>query len=110
MTKVLTKFCLFFQNGFFFKVMKGELPPIPQHLKNETKDFIQQCLRMKPEDRPSARELLEHPFVAHAPPQPTFAAAASASGLQADSLRFCNCYTLSLGSFFLPQCINSMCN
>ncbi|CAM6037769.1 unnamed protein product [Sphagnum compactum] len=74
--------------GFFFKVTKGELPPIPQHLKNETKDFIQQCLRVKPEDRPSARELLEHPFVAHAPPRPTFAAAASASGLQADSLRF----------------------
>jgi len=75
--------------GFFFKVTKGELPPIPQHLKNETKDFIQQCLRVNPEDRPSARELLEHPFVAHAPPHPTFAAAASASGLQADdSLRF----------------------
>jgi serine/threonine protein kinase len=34
------------QCGFVFKVTKGELPPIPQHLKNETKDFIQQCLRL----------------------------------------------------------------
>ncbi|CAK9882728.1 unnamed protein product [Sphagnum jensenii] len=70
--------------GFFFKVTKGELPPIPQHLKSETKDFIQQCLRVKPEERPSARELLEHPFVSHAPP--TFAAAAAASGLWHDML------------------------
>jgi serine/threonine protein kinase len=72
------------QCGFFFKVTKGELPPIPQHLKSETKDFIQQCLRVKPEERPSARELLEHPFVSNAPP--TFAAAASASGLWHDML------------------------
>jgi hypothetical protein len=36
---------IFIQCGFFVKVTKGELPPIPQHLKNETKDFIQQCLR-----------------------------------------------------------------
>ncbi|CAK9231324.1 unnamed protein product [Sphagnum troendelagicum] len=70
--------------GFFFKVTKGELPPIPPHLNSETKDFIRRCLRVKPEERPSARELLEHPFVAHA--LPTFAAAASASGLRADLL------------------------
>jgi serine/threonine protein kinase len=76
--------CAIMQCGFFFKVTKGELPPIPPHLNSETKDFIRRCLRVKPEERPSARELLEHPFVAHA--LPTFAAAASASGLRADLL------------------------
>ena len=32
----------------------------------ELSDFLQRCLQKKPGDRPTARELLEHPFVKEA--------------------------------------------
>ncbi|GFP97516.1 mitogen-activated protein kinase kinase kinase yoda [Phtheirospermum japonicum] len=38
-------------------------PPIPETLSAEGKDFLQQCFQRRPEDRPSAVKLLEHPFV-----------------------------------------------
>ncbi|CAM6086087.1 unnamed protein product [Calypogeia fissa] len=63
--------------SFFFKLNKGELPPIPQHLSQSCQDFIKQCLQFRPEDRPTASQLLLHPFVANAPA--TAAAAASVS-------------------------------
>ncbi|XP_024374811.1 uncharacterized protein [Physcomitrium patens] len=50
--------------GFVFNVVKGVLPPIPEHLSDKAKDFISQCLRKRPEDRPTVKELLLHPFVA----------------------------------------------
>lgn len=40
-----------------------ELPTIPDHLSEEGKDFVRLCLRREPLDRPSAAQLLEHPFV-----------------------------------------------
>jgi len=45
-----------------------ELPTIPDHLSNEGKDFVRKCLQRNPYDRPSASELLDHPFVKHAAP------------------------------------------
>ncbi|KAI8643959.1 kinase-like domain-containing protein [Parasitella parasitica] len=38
-------------------------PAIPENISDEAKDFLGQCLRIKPEDRPTATELLAHPFV-----------------------------------------------
>ncbi|KAL9538821.1 hypothetical protein MBANPS3_010648 [Mucor bainieri] len=38
-------------------------PAIPENISDEAKDFLAQCLRIKPEDRPTATELLQHPFV-----------------------------------------------
>ncbi|CAO3613261.1 unnamed protein product [Mucor fragilis] len=38
-------------------------PAIPENISDEAKDFLGQCLRIKPEDRPTATELLQHPFV-----------------------------------------------
>ncbi|XP_073123336.1 mitogen-activated protein kinase kinase kinase 5-like isoform X2 [Henckelia pumila] len=38
-------------------------PPIPETLSAEGKDFLQWCFQRKPEDRPSAVKLLEHPFL-----------------------------------------------
>ncbi|KAI9475750.1 MAG: hypothetical protein EXX96DRAFT_601658 [Benjaminiella poitrasii] len=38
-------------------------PAIPEHISDEAKDFLRQCLQIKPEDRPTAIELLQHPFV-----------------------------------------------
>lgn len=60
--------------GFFFKVKRGEVPLIPKHLSPEGKDFIVRCMKFKPHDRPTATELLQHPFVANVPtPEPTIA-------------------------------------
>lgn len=49
--------------GFLFKVKKGELPPMPDNLSLEGKDFVYRCLKFHAQDRPTASELLQHPFV-----------------------------------------------
>ncbi|KAI4345596.1 hypothetical protein L6164_012702 [Bauhinia variegata] len=38
-------------------------PPIPEHLSAEAKDFLLKCLQEEPNLRPSASELLQHPFI-----------------------------------------------
>ncbi|MED6135834.1 hypothetical protein PIB30_050382 [Stylosanthes scabra] len=45
-----------------------ELPTIPDNLSSEGKDFVIKCLQRNPHNRPSARELLDHPFVKCAAP------------------------------------------
>uniref|UniRef100_A0A7N0UPN1 mitogen-activated protein kinase kinase kinase n=1 Tax=Kalanchoe fedtschenkoi TaxID=63787 RepID=A0A7N0UPN1_KALFE len=45
-----------------------ELPAIPDHLSEEGKDFVKQCLQRNPMHRPSAAQLLEHPFVKNTAP------------------------------------------
>jgi len=47
----------------FFMIGRGEQPPIPNYLSKEAQDFIGQCVRVDPDNRPSASQLLEHPFV-----------------------------------------------
>ncbi|XP_078180041.1 mitogen-activated protein kinase kinase kinase NPK1-like isoform X4 [Carex rostrata] len=38
-------------------------PPIPEHLSSEAKDFLLKCLQEEPGLRPTASDLLQHPFV-----------------------------------------------
>ncbi|XP_021283256.1 mitogen-activated protein kinase kinase kinase YODA-like isoform X2 [Herrania umbratica] len=45
-----------------------ELPPIPDYLSDEGKDFVRQCLQRNPLHRPTAVQLLDHPFVKCAAP------------------------------------------
>ncbi|XP_025012121.2 mitogen-activated protein kinase kinase kinase YODA [Ricinus communis] len=45
-----------------------DLPAIPDHLSDEGKDFVRQCLQRNPLHRPTAAQLLEHPFVKSAAP------------------------------------------
>lgn len=45
-----------------------ELPPIPDHLSEDGKDFVKLCLQRDPSHRPTAAQLLEHPFVKNAAP------------------------------------------
>lgn len=45
-----------------------ELPAIPDHLSDEGKDFVRKCLQRNPLHRPTAKQLLEHPFVNNVAP------------------------------------------
>jgi mitogen-activated protein kinase kinase kinase YODA len=40
-----------------------ELPPIPDYLSEHCRDFIRKCLQRDPSQRPTAVELLQHPFI-----------------------------------------------
>ncbi|PSS04377.1 Mitogen-activated protein kinase kinase kinase [Actinidia chinensis var. chinensis] len=45
-----------------------DLPAIPDHLSDDGKNFVRQCLQRNPLHRPTAEKLLEHPFVKNAAP------------------------------------------
>ncbi|XP_056844978.1 mitogen-activated protein kinase kinase kinase 1-like isoform X2 [Raphanus sativus] len=45
-----------------YRIGKGELPDIPDTLSLDARDFIIRCLRVNPKERPTAAELLNHPF------------------------------------------------
>ncbi|CAA7013299.1 unnamed protein product [Microthlaspi erraticum] len=40
-----------------------DIPEIPDHLSNDAKNFIRLCLQRNPTVRPTAAQLLEHPFL-----------------------------------------------
>ncbi|KAL5727112.1 mitogen-activated protein kinase kinase kinase [Ranunculus cassubicifolius] len=54
-----------------FRIGKGEPPPIPNSISKTARDFILRCLRVKADDRPTAAQLLEHPFVKRSLPLPS---------------------------------------
>ncbi|PIN19012.1 MEKK [Handroanthus impetiginosus] len=62
-----------------FKIGKGERPPIPISLSGDARDFILQCLQIDPSLRPTAAQLLDHPFVKR--PLPTSSGFASPHSL-----------------------------
>ncbi|KAL6635196.1 hypothetical protein ACP70R_027867 [Stipagrostis hirtigluma subsp. patula] len=45
------------------KIGRGIPPEIPNTLSEDARDFIKRCVQANPNDRPSAAQLLEHPFV-----------------------------------------------
>lgn len=50
-----------------FRICRGELTPIPDSLSRDARDFILNCLQVNPNDRPTAAQLLDHPFVKKPP-------------------------------------------
>lgn len=61
-----------------YRIGKGTPPPVPETLSHDARDFILKCLRVKPEDRPTAAQLLGHAFVVRPPPLTTSAGDESA--------------------------------
>ena len=51
-----------------FKVSTGNIPPIPETLSSEGKDFLRCCFQRDPAERPSASMLLKHPFLKNLEP------------------------------------------
>ncbi|KAL5213513.1 hypothetical protein ABZP36_024360 [Zizania latifolia] len=45
------------------KIGRGIPPEIPTTLSEDARDFIMRCVKANPNDRPSATQLLDHPFV-----------------------------------------------
>ncbi|XP_066319652.1 mitogen-activated protein kinase kinase kinase 1-like [Miscanthus floridulus] len=45
------------------KIGRGIPPEIPNTLSEDARDFIKKCVQANPNDRPSAAQLFEHPFV-----------------------------------------------
>ncbi|KAF8376756.1 hypothetical protein HHK36_031575 [Tetracentron sinense] len=48
-----------------FKIWNGIPPPIPNFQSRDARDFILQCLQVNPDNRPTAAQLLHHPFVSN---------------------------------------------
>ncbi|CAO3667237.1 hypothetical protein CU097_009917 [Rhizopus azygosporus] len=46
-----------------FKIVEDECPPIPDGVSAELHDFLMLCFRKNPIDRPTASELLDHPWI-----------------------------------------------
>lgn len=55
---------LYPQVAAIFKIGNSkDIPEIPDHLSNDAKSFLRLCLRRDPSGRPTALQLLDHPFV-----------------------------------------------
>ena len=61
--RVDVRFCANEQVKALLAIGRGELPKIPDILSLDARDFIAKCLKVNPEERPTAAELLKHPFV-----------------------------------------------
>lgn len=78
-----------------------ELPAIPEQLSDEAKDFVRKCLQREPRHRPTAAQLLEHPFVKNAAtlekpnisPAPSDPPCAGANGIKS-VVHFCSFFCL----------------
>ncbi|CAJ1935934.1 unnamed protein product [Sphenostylis stenocarpa] len=46
-----------------FLIGRGKPPPIPEYLSKDAQDFIRECLQVNPNERPTAAQLLDHPFL-----------------------------------------------
>ncbi|KAG0451219.1 hypothetical protein HPP92_026337 [Vanilla planifolia] len=51
----------------FYRIGRGDQPPVPHHLSKDAQDFIKLCVQVDPDSRPTAAQLLQHPFVHRSP-------------------------------------------
>ncbi|MED6191452.1 hypothetical protein PIB30_000552 [Stylosanthes scabra] len=90
--------------AIFKIILLEKLPEAPDHLSEEGKDFVRLCLQRNPKDRPSAAQLLEHPFVKKATPERTILTAhpSEAPPAVVDALRS---MVKAIGSVYILSCI-----
>jgi serine/threonine protein kinase len=43
-----------------FRIVKDDMPPLPQGLSEDLNSFLQTCFKKDPTERPSATELFDH--------------------------------------------------
>ena len=46
-----------------YRIVDDDLPPIPDVCSEEMRDFLMQCFKKDPADRPNAERLFEHPWL-----------------------------------------------
>ncbi|EPS68019.1 hypothetical protein M569_06750, partial [Genlisea aurea] len=46
-----------------YQIGHGQLPRVPKTLSKDAQDFILKCLQVNPDHRPTAAQLLHHPFI-----------------------------------------------
>ncbi|KAK9989164.1 hypothetical protein SO802_029403 [Lithocarpus litseifolius] len=63
-----------------FMIGKGKPPLVPDSLSRDARDLILKCLQVNPNDRPTATQLLDHPFVTR--PQNSFGPASPRNSIQ----------------------------
>ncbi len=56
-------YCDLDQYPALFRIANDPHPPIPEGLSNECRDFLLQCFQKEPQVRPTAQELLKHPWL-----------------------------------------------
>ena len=51
-----------------YKMVNDGCPPLPDDISEDTEDFLRKCFIFDPDERPSAKDLLNHPWiVSHVP-------------------------------------------
>jgi serine/threonine protein kinase len=46
-----------------YRIVEDDLPPIPDACSEDMRDFLMQCFKKNPVDRPRAEMLFEHPWL-----------------------------------------------
>lgn len=46
-----------------YRIVEDKMPPIPDACSDEMRDFLTQCFKKDPADRPNAENLFEHPWL-----------------------------------------------
>lgn len=49
-----------------YRIVDDDLPPIPEACSEDMRDFLMQCFKKNPVERPSAEMLFEHPWLKQA--------------------------------------------
>jgi len=46
-----------------YRIVDDDMPPVPGACSEDMRDFLMQCFKKNPADRPSAEKLFEHPWL-----------------------------------------------
>lgn len=46
-----------------FRIVEDKYPPLPRNISEDMRDFLLQCFQKNPDNRPTATQLLDHPWI-----------------------------------------------